>query len=141
MIERVLTDNAKAYHSHLWRDTCATLEIGRRSTSYSPSPWTHGKAEALIKTLLREWASRFAYATSAHRARTLNGYLRWYNRRRPHSSLGGQPPTTRDSHLCGQYGYETRARRVRSVLTAAANGAVARRSGISSSGGNGRLKR
>ena len=28
-------------------------------------------------------------------------YLRWYNRRRPHSSLGAQPPTSRVSHLCG----------------------------------------
>jgi hypothetical protein len=31
-VERVISDNAKAYHSHLWRDTCAELEIGRRYT-------------------------------------------------------------------------------------------------------------
>src|SRR5204863_5104257 len=67
-IERVITDNAKAYHSHAWRDTCAYLEIGRRYTR-PYSPWTNGKAEALIKTLLREWAYRFAYPTSTHRAR------------------------------------------------------------------------
>ena len=101
-IERVLTDNAKAYHSHLWRDTCAELEIGRRYTR-PYSPWTNGKAEALIKTLLREWAYRFAYPTSAHRARALPGYLRWYNRRRPHGSLGARPPISRVSHVCGQY--------------------------------------
>jgi hypothetical protein len=29
-----------------------------------------------VKTLLREWAYRFAYPTSAHRARALSGYLR-----------------------------------------------------------------
>ena len=56
------------------------------------SPWTNGKAEALIKTLLREWAYRFAYPTSSHRSRALPGYLRWYNRRRPHGSLDGRPP-------------------------------------------------
>jgi transposase InsO family protein len=77
VIERVLSDNAKAYHSHLWRDTCAELEIARRYTR-PYSPWTNGKAEALIKTLLREWAYRFAYPTSAHRSRALSGFLRWY---------------------------------------------------------------
>ncbi len=99
-IERVLSDNAKAYHSHLWRETCTQLEIGRRYTR-SRSPWTNGKAEALIKTLLREWAYRFAYPSSAHRAHALPGYIRWYNRHRPHSSLQGKPPISRVSHVCG----------------------------------------
>ena len=102
VVERVLTDNAKAYHSHVWRDSCARLEIGRRYTR-PYSPWTNGKAEALIKTLLREWAYRFPYPTSAHRAKALPGYLRWYNKRRPHGSLAAQPPISRVSHLCGQY--------------------------------------
>jgi transposase InsO family protein len=102
VVERVLSDNAKAYHSHLWRDRCAELEIGRRYTR-PYSPWTNGKAEALIKTLLREWAYRFAYPSSAHRSRTLHGFLRWYNRHRPHGSLGGRPPISRVSHVCGHY--------------------------------------
>jgi transposase InsO family protein len=101
-IERVLTDNAKAYHSHLWQETCAELGIARRYTR-PYSPWTNGKAEALIKTLLREWAYRFVYPTSEHRSRALSGFLRWYNRRRPHGSLGGRPPISRVSHLCGHY--------------------------------------
>jgi len=101
-VERVLTDNAKAYHSHVWRDACHELQIERRYTR-PYSPWTNGKAEALIKTLLREWAYRFAYPTSAHRSKALFGYLRWYNRRRPHGSLGGRPPISRVSHVCGQY--------------------------------------
>jgi len=102
VIERVLTDNAKAYHSHLWRDTCVELALERRYTR-PYSPWTNGKAEALIKTLLREWAYRYVYPTSVHRARALPGYLRWYNRRRPHGSLGARPPISRVSHVCGQY--------------------------------------
>lgn len=101
-VERVITDNAKAYHSHAWRGTCAELEIGRRYTK-PYSPWTNGKAEALIKTLLREWAYRHPYPTSAHRTKALAGYLRWYNRHRPHGSLGAQPPISRVSHLRGQY--------------------------------------
>jgi transposase InsO family protein len=101
-VERVLSDNAKSYHSGLWADTCLKLGIGRRYTR-PYSPWTNGKAEALIKTLLREWAYRFAYPSSTHRSRALAGYTRWYNRRRPHGSLAGQPPISRVSHLCGHY--------------------------------------
>ncbi len=63
----------------------------------------YGKAEALIKTLLREWAYRFAHPSSQQRARALPGFVRWYNRRRPHGSLGGRPPRSRVADLCGQY--------------------------------------
>jgi transposase InsO family protein len=102
VVERVLTDNAKAYHSHRWHGVCAQLRIERRYTR-PYSPWTNGKAEALIKTMLREWAYRFTYPTSEHRSRALPGFVRWYNRRRPHGSLGGRPPVSRVSQVCGHY--------------------------------------
>jgi transposase InsO family protein len=98
-IERVLTDNAKAYHGRHWQAACTDLDIGRRYTR-PYSPWTNGKAEALIKTMLREWAYRCAYPTSSHRARALSGYLRWYNNHRPHGSLAARPPISRVSNLC-----------------------------------------
>ena len=102
VVERVLTDNAGAYRSRPWRAVCAGNRVRRRFTRpYRPQ--TNGKAEALIKTLLREWAYRFAYPTSELRSRALPSYLRWYNHRRPHSSLGGRPPISRVSHVCGQY--------------------------------------
>jgi transposase len=102
VVERVLSDNAKAYHSHLWRDTCAELAIARRFTRpYTPR--TNGKAEALIKTMLREWAYRYAYPSSHHRARALAGWIRWYNQHRPHGSLKGKPPISRVAHVRGQY--------------------------------------
>jgi transposase InsO family protein len=101
-IERVLSDNGNGYRSFAWRDTCAELNIQRRYTR-SRRPQTNGKAEALIKTLQREWAYRFAYPSSAHRARALPGYLRWYNQHRPHSSLGGKPPTSRVSQVRGSH--------------------------------------
>ena len=101
-VERVLSDNAKAYHSHLWRHTCRDLGIGRRYTRpYTPR--TNGKAEALIKTMLREWAYRHAYPSSHHRTRALAGWTRWYNRHRPHGSLAAKPPISRVAHLRGQY--------------------------------------
>lgn len=102
VVERVLTDNARSYRSRPWRLVCARNRVRRRFTRpYTPR--TNGKAEALIKTLLREWCYRFAYPSSANRARALPGYLRWYNHRRPHSSLGGLPPLSRVSHLCSHY--------------------------------------
>ncbi len=101
-IERVLSDNGNGYRSRVWRETCAALGIGVRYTR-SHRPQTNGKAEALVKTLLREWAYRFAYPSSMHRARALPGYLRWYNTHRPHSSLGGRPPISRVSQVCGSH--------------------------------------
>jgi transposase InsO family protein len=99
-IERVLTDNAKAYHCSYWTAACDELAIGRRYTK-PYSPWTNGKAEALIKTMLREWAYRHSYPTSAHRARALSGYVRWYNNHRPHGSLAALPPISRVSQVRG----------------------------------------
>jgi transposase InsO family protein len=101
-IERVLTDNGHAYRSHAWRDLCAQLGIAaRRTRPYTPR--TNGKAEAFIGTCLREWAYRYPYPTSAHRTRALSGWVRWYNRRRPHSSLGNRPPVSRVAQVRGQF--------------------------------------
>ena len=100
-VERVLTDNAKAYHARAWLEATARLKIARRYTRVY-RPRTNGKAERFIQTLLAEWAYARAYPSSSARARALPGYLRWYNRRRPHSSLGARPPISRVSHLCGQ---------------------------------------
>jgi transposase InsO family protein len=99
-IERVLSDNARNYHGHDWQRICDELGIRRRYTR-PYSPWTNGKAEALIKTMLREWAYRHTYPTSSHRARALSGWIRWYNNHRPHGSLGALPPLSRVSQVRG----------------------------------------
>jgi transposase InsO family protein len=100
VVERVLTDNAKAYHSRAWLEATRRLTLERRYTrAYRPR--TNGKAERFIQTLLAEWAYARSYRSSSDRARALPGYLRWYNKRRPHSSLGARPPISRVSHLCG----------------------------------------
>jgi transposase InsO family protein len=99
IVERVLTDNAKAYHSRAWLETTGRLAITPRYTRIY-RPRTNGKAERLIQTLLTEWAYARPYTSSGARARALPGYLRWYNKRRPHSSLRARPPISRVSHLC-----------------------------------------
>ena len=101
-VEALMTDNGPAYISHAWRARCAALGLRHlRTRPYTPR--TNGKAERFIQMLLRSWAYAYPYRSSAHRARALSGWLRWYNRRRPHGSLGGLPPVSRVSHLCGQY--------------------------------------
>ena len=78
-VEAVMTDNGPAYVSRRWRERCGKLGLRHlRTRPYTPR--TNGKAEALIKTLLREWAYRYAYPSSHHRTRALGGWLRWYNR-------------------------------------------------------------
>lgn len=100
--EAVMTDNGAAYVSGAWRERCVLLGLRHlRTRPYTPR--TNGKAERFIQTLLRSWAYGFAYPTSVHRARALSGWLRWYNRRKPHGSLGGLPPISRVSHVRGQY--------------------------------------
>jgi transposase InsO family protein len=100
IVERVLTDNAKAYHSRAWIELTQRLSIERRYTRIY-RPRTNGKAERFIQTLLAEWAYARSYPSSSARTRALGSYLRWYNRRRPHSSLRARPPISRVSHLCG----------------------------------------
>lgn len=66
-LERILSDNRNGYRSGLWRATCAKLGLARRYTR-PRWPQTNGKADALVKTLQREWAYRFAYRSSARAA-------------------------------------------------------------------------
>lgn len=93
-IERILTDNGGCYRSGAFAAACDELGLGhRRTRPYRPQ--TNGKAERLIRTLLGEWAYASAFNSTAERAASLATYLDFYNRRRPHWSLAGQPPISR----------------------------------------------
>jgi transposase InsO family protein len=91
---RILTDNGSGYLSRAFREGCAALGLRhRRTRPYTPR--TNGKAERFIQTLLREWAYVTPYANSQERRQALRPWVRYYNRERPHASLGYQPPLTR----------------------------------------------
>ena len=93
-IRRLLTDNAMAYRSRAFCGVCRTWAVRQRYTRpYRPQ--TNGKAERFIQTLLREWAYRVPYRSSARRTAALGPYLRFYNHRRPHASLGRRSPWMR----------------------------------------------
>jgi transposase InsO family protein len=91
-IERVLTDNAKAYTTSVaFTETAAGLGIRcKRTRHYRPQ--TNGKVERFHRTLLEEWAYGRLYRSNAERTRALTGWLRLYNHRRPHTSLDGLTP-------------------------------------------------
>lgn len=101
-IQRILTDNGTGYRSHAFHRLLHQHGIRHiRTRPYTPR--TNGKAEAFIRILQREWAYAFIYPSSHHRARALNGYIRWYNTHRPHGSLDGHPPLSRVSHAARSF--------------------------------------
>jgi transposase InsO family protein len=93
-IERVLTDNAKAYpESVLFTETAAGLGIRlKRTRPYRPQ--TNGKVERFNRTLLEEGAYARLYRSNEERRRAFTRWLRFYNHRRPHTSLDGLTPMT-----------------------------------------------
>ena len=93
-VRAVMTDNGSAYVAHAYRQALA--ELGLRQLRTRPyRPRTNGKAERFIQTLLNEWAYQRIYGSSTERAHALPLFLERYNYRRPHGSLGHQPPASR----------------------------------------------
>lgn len=93
-IRRILSDNGSGYLARCFAHEVERLRlVHKRTRPYRPR--TNGKAERFIQTLIREWAYGAAYLTSEIRARVLPRWLRYYNQKRPHGSLGGLPPVSR----------------------------------------------
>ena len=101
--EAVMSDNAKAYtDSRVFLDVLARL--GARQILIPPrTPRWNGKVERFIRTLDEEWAHGRIWDSSHQRARALGSWMRYYNRRRPHSSLADRPPISRVQQDRGQY--------------------------------------
>jgi transposase InsO family protein len=92
---RLISDNAWAYrHNRSLRELLERRAI-RHLFIRPRRPQTNGKVERYQQTLKREWALGQIYRSSDHRAQALSHWLRYYNERRPHSSLGGRPPISR----------------------------------------------
>jgi transposase InsO family protein len=93
-IERVMTDNAKAY-TESRRYAAVLKDIKARHKRIRPyRPQTNGKAERFIRTLLTEWAYARLYRSNHERLAALPRWIDFYNHRRHHTSLDGQTPMT-----------------------------------------------
>jgi len=98
-VEAVMTDNAFVYrHGRAYQQQLA--ELGAQHILIPPyTPRWNGKVERFIQTLDREWAKTRSWPNHQTRDRALSSFLRYYNRRRPHTSLGDRPPISRVHQL------------------------------------------
>src|SRR3954467_3335615 len=94
-LQAVMSDNARCYStSHQFRATLA--ELGARHILIPPrTPRWNGKIERFFRTLDTEWAHGRVWPDSTTRDRALSSFIRFYNRRRPHTAAGGRAPITR----------------------------------------------
>lgn len=101
-VQAVMSDNALCYaRSDEFR--AALTQLGARHIRIPPrTPRWNGKIERFFGTLDREWAHSRVWPSSAQRDRALSSFIRYYNRRRPHTACGGRAPITRVQHLRGQ---------------------------------------
>ena len=80
--------------SRVWRTTCAALGLRHlRTRAYTPR--TNGNAERFIQTLLAGVGIRRTIRLIPERRAKLRPYIQYYNRQRPHASLGYQTPWSR----------------------------------------------
>jgi transposase InsO family protein len=101
-VQAVMSDNAKCYaRSHAFRDTLTELQA--RHILIPPyTPRWNGKIERFWHTLDSEWAHGRVWPNSTRRDRALASFMRYYNRRRPHSAAHGRAPITRVPQDRGQ---------------------------------------
>jgi transposase InsO family protein len=94
-IEAVMTDNALNYR----RSVPFLTVMDTFGIDHVPIPPYHprmnGKVERFNRTMVEEWAYVRLYTSNSERLRALHRWVAFYNRRRPHTAVGGRPPITR----------------------------------------------
>jgi transposase InsO family protein len=98
-VQRVLSDNAVAYHHGCHRQA----ELSANQRFRRPCrPQTNGKVERFNRTLLAEWAYVRPYTSNPERTAALHDWLHLYNRRRP-APPWGQLPISRVNNARNSY--------------------------------------
>lgn len=99
LIECVYSDNGSEYKGrkdHPFIQGLVRRKINQKFTKPN-HPYTNGKAERVIKTIMTECFGRSGrqFPSRERRRRFLYAFVNWYNTVRPHESLGGTPPIQR----------------------------------------------
>ncbi len=94
-VREILTDNGSNYIAHDFARACQRLRIKHIRTRRHRPPPHERQSRTVHPNAAARWAYAAVYRTSNHRARTLPRWVRFYNQRRRHGSLGHQPPESR----------------------------------------------
>lgn len=94
-IHALYSDNGSEYRGsklHPLVQWCEKHEIKQYYTKVK-HPWTNGKAERVIRTLMEEWhpRTRCNHNTRDQRRRYLYAYVNWYNQNRHHQTIDSTP--------------------------------------------------
>ena len=91
----IYSDNGSEYRGRPDHPVVALCRREGMSQAFTKvkHPWTNGKAERFIKTLMTEWHSktRGNHISRAHRRRYLYAFVDWYNQIRVHQSIESTP--------------------------------------------------
>ena len=93
-IETHYSDNGTEYRGtdgHAFMETCDDLHIQQKFTKVR-HPWTNGKAERVIRTLLTEWFRVNRFTSRDERRASLYAYVDWYNHARQHLGINKLTP-------------------------------------------------
>jgi transposase InsO family protein len=99
LVQQHFSDNGSEYKgnsTHAFVASCARLGIQQSFTKIK-HPWTNGKAERVIKTLLQEWyyPNRQNFTSLEDQRTSLYNYVEWYNHERPHQGINNLTPIER----------------------------------------------
>ena len=96
-IEDWYTDNGKEFKGtddHAFVAYVRSQGSGQKFTKVK-HPWTNGKAERVIRTLMEEWHRQEQFSSRKDRRSSLYRYVDRYNHDRAHMSLNNQTPAQR----------------------------------------------
>lgn len=93
------SDNGGEYRgnkTHAFVAGCARLGIQQKFTK-PRHPWTNGKAERVIKTILTEWyyPNKGTFRDANERRSSLYRFVDYYNHERPHQGINNLTPAKR----------------------------------------------
>lgn len=94
-IEQTLSDNGPEYRgdteSHAFMKLCQENQIEQRFTKVK-HPYTNGKAERVIRTLMELWHDKTVFKNRIHRKTELIRFINWYNTVKLHKGIDNKTP-------------------------------------------------
>jgi len=94
-IEQVYSDNGTEYkgneEKHEFMLLCKKNNIEQRFTKVK-HPWTNGKAERVIRTLIEMWHDKTEFKNRERRKKELIRFVNYYNTVKPHKGIDNLTP-------------------------------------------------